>query len=288
MTFSLGPWRAIREHVFVAALQPASVNIGLVVGDDHVLLVDTGSNPEQGRQIAASVLELVGRPVDRVVVTHSHWDHAFGLAGIDAEVSVAHESWWQWVQRPESLALCEQLRFESVELRDTTDRISLMKGFDLGGGVWVEVLHFGPAHTQTDLVVRVPGADVVFCGDLVEVGAEPGFDDSSSILDWPQVMDALMGAATDVTVYVPGHGEPVDRMEVFDQRTKLGVLTHEAEQMVKRGVKLDTALADLDAAEQSVAWPFEVETMRQVLPKLYAELAAKGVEPRTTLPLLRN
>ena len=40
-----GPWHEVRSGVYVAVAEPESVNLGLIVGSQHTLLVDTGSSP---------------------------------------------------------------------------------------------------------------------------------------------------------------------------------------------------------------------------------------------------
>ena len=72
------------DRVFVAALEPHRVNVGLIVGDDGALLVDTGNTAEQGAEVRASAEELTGVPVTHVVLTHDHHDHVGGLDGVRA------------------------------------------------------------------------------------------------------------------------------------------------------------------------------------------------------------
>ena len=80
-------WFALTPRVWTTSVEPESVTCGLVAGEDHVLLIDTGSTPEQGHTLAMSAARMLGRPVDRIVVTHHHYDHSGGLPGItDAEV----------------------------------------------------------------------------------------------------------------------------------------------------------------------------------------------------------
>ena len=91
-TAALGPWRELRSGVYVAVAQPESVNLGLIVGAHRTLLIDTGSSPEQGREIRDSVAAVTDRPLAAVVVTHWHYDHAFGLAAFGDVPRIAHES----------------------------------------------------------------------------------------------------------------------------------------------------------------------------------------------------
>jgi len=50
----------------VAVAEPESVNLGLVVGSQRALLVDTGSSPTQGRVLRASIAAVTDMPVTAV------------------------------------------------------------------------------------------------------------------------------------------------------------------------------------------------------------------------------
>lgn len=264
MDFVTGPWQQLTARTWVARCEPARVNVGLVVGDEHVLMIDTGSTPAQGRELAESAAVVAGRPVDRVVLTHAHWDHWYGLAGVGAEVSIGHES------------LTVDVPDEAVA---PNTPISLVKGLDLGG-VRVEIVHFGPAHTQGDLMVMVPAEDVIFVGDLLEEGADPAFGDDTRVRSWPTVLDGALGAASEGTRFVPGHGEVVDRMFAFVQRAQIAMLYSEGERLARRGLSVDDAVG-------AAGWPFADDTVRAALTRVYAELSAKGLTASRQLPLIR-
>ncbi|CAI9411309.1 MULTISPECIES: MBL fold metallo-hydrolase [Aestuariimicrobium] len=297
MEFSLGQWQPVADRVWVAVAEPASVNIGLVVGDRAVLVVDTGSSPEQGAMIAASAAEHAGRPVTHVVVTHDHFDHFWGLAGFGSEVvSIAHESahlpTGDGREVPDGPGEPTPAVPEGLAAATTT--VAMVKAIDLGGAR-AEIIHHGRGHTQGDLVVHLPERDVVFTGDLVEVGAEPSFGPDSTVETWAATLDGMLGATLDSTRFVPGHGSVVDKQVVFEQRANVSTIYGQAEQLVGRGIRLDQALEALDTPEidgrphpgaSQWDWPYSARTIRTALPLAYAELAAKGLEPRTSLPLL--
>lgn len=292
---SLGTWTPVADNVWTMRCEPEGVNIGLVAGTNEVLVIDTGSSPEQGRAIAASVEELLGRGVDHVVITHADYDHFFGLAGFGEVTSHAHESLETALESQQVRADAKRLGLDVADLAVPNRTLSLVRALDLGE-MRVEILHFGPAHTQGDLLVSVPQHRVLFTGDLVETSGDPQFSDASSIESWPAALDGVLGGANDETVYVPGHGPVTNRMGVFETRANVSMLFGAGEQLVRRGVRLETALAALDApvdAEGNVhpgasewEWPFSTETIRAALPKVYAELAGHGLTPKTQLPLL--
>ena len=94
---------------------------------------------------------------------------------------------------------------------------------DLGDRV-LELVHPGRAHTSGDLVVRVADADVLVAGDLVEESGPPAYGPDSFPMEWPLALDVCLQLCTDRTVVVPGHGAPVDRAFVMDQRADIGVV----------------------------------------------------------------
>lgn len=87
---------------------------------------------------------------------------------------------------------------------------------DLGGRL-VELRHFGPAHSDHDMVAHVPDAGVVYAGDLVEHGAPPQFGDAFP-QGRPAALDGIL--ALDAPIVPPGHGDPVDRDFVRAQRAE--------------------------------------------------------------------
>jgi glyoxylase-like metal-dependent hydrolase (beta-lactamase superfamily II) len=87
------------------------------------------------------------------------------------------------------------------------------------GGRRVAFHHFGPAHTDHDLVVHVPDVGLVFAGDLVEQGAPPSVGSDSEAGHWPVVLDRLLELRP--RIIVPGHGDPVDTEFVARQRREL-------------------------------------------------------------------
>jgi len=257
------------------------VSVGLVAGEQRAALIDCGSTPEQGAALLERARDLVEVPVSHVVVTHPHHDHWFGLAGMAEVTSIAHED---LLRDPEAEVLDAAAAIGLSRLPAPDETFSLARSLDLGG-VRLEMLHLGPAHTRADIVVVVPGEDVIFMGDLIESAGDPQFGPASDVGSWPKVLDDALGASTEATRFVPGHapagGEEltVDREFCFRQRAEIAMVQGTVEGLVYRGVTLENALG-------SSEWPFDEDTMRVALPLAYRRLAEKGVEPRRHLPLV--
>ena len=128
--------------------------------------------------------------------------HATDWAAEHMEVSSAHtfEQYGQDTDHPRRDEIL------ATTLRLPTRTFSSAVQLDLGDRA-VELIHPGRGHTAGDLVVRVPDADVLLGGDLVEESDPPFIGDDSWPLEWPLTLDLVLGLMTDATVVVPGHGK---------------------------------------------------------------------------------
>ncbi len=267
--------------------EPASVNLALVVGSDAALLVDAGSSPAQGRAVGAAVADLTDRPLIAVVATHWHYDHAFGLAGLvgaksgsgsDDVQTIGHESLRSRLASAEAAELAAELGFSADDLSAPTREIALAAALDLGGGRRVEVAHLGRGHTDGDLLVVLPDADLVFAGDLIESAGPPSYGPDSFPHEWAATLDGLIGLMTRSTRAVPGHGETVDREFVFGQRGRIAAISGEITRLAGLGVPFDEA-------ESRGEWALPFDAVRDGLAVGYAQARSSTGPRRRDLPL---
>lgn len=222
-------WSEVADGVLVRRYSELDLTVGLVVGDEHVLVVDTRGDRTQGAELAAAVREVTRLPW-HVVLTHGHFDHCFGTEAFLTAPVWAHERCASFLNRTAEQQRTAWLTHYRAEdspdaaeaLAGTTvvrpDRLISEATLDLGGRL-VRMLHPGRGHTNHDLVVEA-GA-VVFAGDLVEHGAPPDFEDAHPE-SWPSAVDALLDLEPEVVV--PGHGDPVTPDFVHEQRANIAAL----------------------------------------------------------------
>ena len=204
--------------IYRAVAEPESVNLGLVVGTEAALLVDTGSSPAQGRAIRESVATVTDRPLVAVVVTHWHFDHAFGLAAFADLVSVGHES----VARPARARRRRRPRRRGWAWPPPIWACRAASWWWRRPSTWAAAGSRSPISVAGTPTATwwwsCPDADVVFAGDLIESAGPPSFGPDTVADEWAGTLDGLVGLMTERTVAVPGHGDPVDRQFVFTQR----------------------------------------------------------------------
>ena len=270
-----GPWREVAGGVYVCVAQPASVNLGLVVGSDFALVVDTGSSPWQGRLLRNAARELTDTAIQAAVATHWHYDHCFGLAGFTDVTTFAHESVAARLQSREAAAVAADLGVEVSELAVASREIAVASALDLGDRR-VEIAHLGRGHTDGDLVVVVPDANILFAGDLIESATAPRYGDDSFPHEWAATLDSVIGLMTADTVAIPGHGGPVNREFVFGQRGRVAAVSGEIRRLSEAGISAPEAL-------QAGSWPFPAAHVADGIDAGYRQLEVSG---RKALPLI--
>jgi glyoxylase-like metal-dependent hydrolase (beta-lactamase superfamily II) len=280
----------VADRVWVARYDWFDVNVGVVGGSDGLLVVDTNASAAAARTVLDDLRRLSAAPLVAAVNTHVHFDHTFGngvFASEGAEI-VAHED-----AAAAMAAHAATIRSQAEAEADEDERYAELVAteavvpgrtfssaltIDLGDRV-VELVHPGRGHTSGDVVVRVPDADAMLAGDLVEESAVrsgvPGFGDDSFPMEWPTSLDLVLNLIGPDTVVVPGHGAPVGRDFVQDQRSSIGVVAETIRDLAGRGVPLDQAL---EAAE----WPYPREELASAVRRGYEHLP----RAQKRLPLL--
>jgi len=195
-----------------AANEGYNSNAGFVVTDEGVVVIDALGSPALGEAFLAAIQKVTTKPVKRVIVTHYHADHFYGLpafrkAGADI---------WAHFEAREHLLNGEAELRRQQRARDlfpwVTDEMPLVQAdrwlegdasFTLGGKRF-EIQHFGPAHSPEDLVIVVPDEGVVFIGDILFTGRVPYVGEADSKA-WLARIERLI--ALKPRLMVTGHGE---------------------------------------------------------------------------------
>ena len=201
-----GRFVEIGDRVLFARYPQWDVSVGLVLGSERALVVDTRGSEVQGRQVVEDVARLaLPVPVTVVVNTHVHYDHTFGNRAFDSATIHAHERVGQTFDA-DAERLKDRFRadpepgpgasYSAEDVRDLLETVprgpdvtfATTASVDLGDRV-VHLAHAGRGHTDGDIRIWVPDAGVVFLGDLIEESADPSLGSDSWPLDWAATLD---------------------------------------------------------------------------------------------------
>jgi glyoxylase-like metal-dependent hydrolase (beta-lactamase superfamily II) len=211
-------WQELAEGLFTMPLEPFRANVGLVLGHERALLVDTGASLAEGRELVRLAKQVAADLPLVAVNTHHHFDHCLGNGALEAEaiwsqrLCAEHLRWEGPVEQRDAVALIRETDPQLAHQVASSpivqpgclfdDRVEL----DLGERT-VALVHPGRGHTDNDAAVWVADARVLFSGDLLEEGEPPSFQDSFP-LDWPDTLGALLELGPEKLV--PGHGAVVE------------------------------------------------------------------------------
>ena len=267
-------------HVGVTALPDthnhgAIANIGFIVGQRCVAVVDTGGNPQQGRALKQAIVQTTDKPICYVINTHVHPDHIYGNRAFkEGKVQFVghHKLARAMANRADYyLAKAEQQLGISVSAADIIPpdiQVNDTLKLDLGGRVLTLTAH-PTAHTDNDLSVYDAQTNTAWLADLVFVTHLPVID--GSIKGW--LHELLSLEKNHYTTVIPGHGA-VDKAwpkSMQPEKIYLQSLLAKVREALKQGQFLEAAVASIKA-ELPEQWALISEFHRKNVTTVFAEL----------------
>ena len=182
----------------VAKVSQHDPNCGFIVGDKAVMVVDTRATPSLARELLAGIRTVTDLPVAWVFLSHYHAVRALGASAFDQATVISTTGTRDWIRtRGAADFQSERDRFPRLfrnveEIPGLTYPSVTFDGvltIDLGG-IELELLGFGRAHTQGDAACWVPSRKVLYAGDLSEnrCGVYAG---DAYIRDWIDTLTRL-------------------------------------------------------------------------------------------------
>jgi cyclase len=241
----------------------AGANTGFVIGEKNVVVIDAKMTEEAGRQMVDAIKRLTPLPIKWIIITHSDQDHVNGLVGLPQGVPVI-------AQENTRVHMDKAFRSsrERAYLPNVTFSEKLTVYQDAGSQTGrVDLLYFGPAHTDGDAVVYFPDEKVAFLGDLIFIGRDQLIHRHKNGSSGGLVRTLRSVMNLDADIFVSGHSDPVTRQTIQEHIRNIEDKQAKIAQLVKEGNTLDQIkkIYGIDVQGEGSRWPSLVEIIYREL-----------------------
>ncbi len=248
-----------------------AVNTGAFIGAGEVVLIDAKMTEAMAAQMIGEIGKLTPLPIGHIFLTHSDDDHVNGLLGFPQGPSiVSHENARADMvkekpfQSSKGLACLPSVTF--------SNRATFYLGKD-ANRTRIDVLYFGPGHTDGDAVIFFPAEKVAFIGDLFFNTRDQliHLHKNGSSFGLVKVLKAILNL--DADVFIHGHGNPATKKDIQAHIQSLEERQAKVQALVKEGKTLEEVkkafnIDDRPAQPGAPVFPSVVEVT-------YRELAGK-------------
>jgi glyoxylase-like metal-dependent hydrolase (beta-lactamase superfamily II) len=236
----------VSDHVWAILGFP---NIGIVVGRDATLVVDTGLGPRNGATAAKVAQRFAPHNKLYLTTTHFHPEHAGGASGFPAGTILIRDRVQQDEMEKHGAEMIEMFSSRNAQWKELLADAKLPppdetfdkeRVLDLGGGVKARLLWFGGAHTKGDELIFVEPDKALISGDVVQNKVVPNiFREGGTPSSWLAVLDKV--AALNALHVLPDHSAPGDGSLVALEKKFIGDLRGRALELKRQGVDVDEA-----------------------------------------------
>lgn len=251
-------------------------NIGYIVGERCVAVVDSGGSPQQGLALRLAIKQTTEKPICYVINTHVHPDHIYGNAAFQKEPGVrfvGHSKLERAMatRAPHYLSKADELldiRVNSDHIIPPDLQVKDSMTLNLGNRELVLTAH-ATAHTDNDLTVFDKTSNTLWLSDLLFLEHIPVID--GSLKGWLNELKVLESVS--YRLVIPGHGALVRDWpkSLQPQKAYLTQLQHEIRTLIKQGKTLEYAVDHVGLSAKS-DWQLFEQFHRKNVTLAFAEL----------------
>jgi cyclase len=280
--FAQGSIESYHVQGNVHMLTGAGANVAVQVGDEGVLVVDTGATASREALLAA-VKKLSDRPIRWIINTSADLDHTGGNETISQAGLTVNGN-------PAAIISHENVLARMTAANRPVTEMPLNTFFEAGrdfffNGEAIFLYRIPRAHSDGDIVVYFRGSDVLVAGDLfvttqypvIDVAAGGGIDGYVDGLD--RMLDIAVPAYLQEggTYVIPGHGRVGDESDILTFRDMLFIVRARIADLVKQGKTLSQVQAARPALDYDARYGNDKQSADFVA-SIYTDLKARGGE----------
>ncbi len=234
------------------------MNMGFVVGDSAVAVLDTGFYPKMAEEMVTHIRNITKKPIKYAINTNSQPDRFFGnevykklgtrIISHPSEIKRMQENTSNYMAFIENSMKFKEGSLNSPVLPDYPVQENTI--INLGGSVTLEIDMHKAAHTPSPLIVYVRSDNVVYAGDILYSGRLLAIVPGGNIKQWMETFNYLKKFKN--ATFIPGHGDPKP-LAFFIKPTYeyLKLLDSYMSAKVEEGIDMQDAIDKLDQSEFS-------------------------------------
>ena len=250
------PIKTTKLYDNIWLLQGAGGNMAVQTGKDGIILIDS-SFATAVPHIKEAIAAVSTDAPHALVNTHWHVDHVDGNEGMHAAgyFVFAHEKTKTRMSEPAEMKLFHMALpaypAGAIPTHTFTDTLR----HDHNGDT-IELVHYDPAHTDTDIYIHFQNADVLHCGDIFFNKTYPFIDEGTggSIGGTLAAAQKSLALAGDKTKIIPGHGPLGDKPDLKKYIDMLSAVRDKVASLKKSGASEQEVIAKKPTAQFDADW----------------------------------
>jgi glyoxylase-like metal-dependent hydrolase (beta-lactamase superfamily II) len=250
------PIKTTQLYDNVYLLQGEGGNMALQTGAEGNILIDSSFAPAVPR-IREAIAALSKDAPFALINTHWHPDHTGGNEGLHAAgfTIYAHQKTRERLSAPQTMKLFHRdipaAPAGALPTVTFDDALHIWRNGDA-----LDLVHFAPAHTDTDISIHFPKANVLHAGDIWFNGIYPLIDEGTggSIGGMIRASEAALAAADSSTKIIPGHGPLGTKAEFQKYHDFLAAIRDKVAALKAGGASEEEVIAKKPTAEFDAAW----------------------------------
>jgi len=256
-------------------------NVAVHVGEDGVLVVDTG--PAANREaLLVAIRQLSDGPIRWIVNTSADLDHTGGNETVSQAGMTVNGN-------PAAIISHENVLARMTANNRPVTEMPLNTFFEAGrdfyfNGEAVFLYHVPAAHSDGDIVVYFRGSDVLVAGEVFTTTHYPRIDleAGGGVDGFLQGLNTMLDIAVPAylqeggTYVIPGHGRVGDEADILTYRDMVFVVRARVADLIEQGSTLEQVLAAKPALDYDMRYDTRGWTSAQFVTAVYRDL--KGNE----------